>query len=408
MKKSVFCLLTSASLTLGLVACGSSPEAPETIRIGEAISLSGANAQGVSITTGPVYDMWVEEVNDKGGLFIQEYNKRIPIEYIKYDDESDIDKMKELLEKLMLEDKVDFLLPPWSTAFLYDAATLANRYGYIMMGGAGGAIKLKEISSGLPYFFEVLNFADTQMPALADILEEVGVKRVAILFVNDLHGVEYSGTLVPELATRGIDVVLIRSYDLTESDIPGVLAETMTDANDLDADAFIGLTYPEATFPAPGVAMELGYSPKVMHFNVGSSFEDFVFAYGAEAVEGIMGPGAWNAKTSKGAAEFEAAFKERWEDVGVDYWGGLMYYAGCQFFEQAIEKAGTLDQSKVREVMATETFDTAMGPMKFENGLNVSHPGEMGQWQDGVFEVIGPEDKRTADPEFPKPAWPAP
>jgi hypothetical protein len=58
--------------------------------------------------------------------------------------------------------------------------------------------------------------------------------------------------------------------------------------------------------------------------------------------------------------------------------------------------------------MATETFDTAMGPMKFENGINVTHPGQIGQWQDGVFEVVAPPDKRTAEPIYPKPEWPAP
>jgi hypothetical protein len=46
--------------------------------------------------------------------------------------------------------------------------------------------------------------------------------------------------------------------------------------------------------------------------------------------------------------------------------------------------------------------------MKFENGLNTTHPGEIGQWQNGVFEVIDPGKKRTAEPIFPKPPWQPP
>jgi branched-chain amino acid transport system substrate-binding protein len=382
-------------------------EAPETIVIGQVTSLTGPQAEGVQSTTGPIHEMWIEEINKKGGLYIKDYDKKIPVEYLKYDDESDIDKMKSLLKKMMLEDKVHFVLPPWSTTFHYEAALLTNQYGYILVGGAGSAIKLKEIISGLPYFFSVLNHADTQMPAFADILEETGVKRVGILFVDVLFGIEYTATIVPELGLRDIDVVMLRDYHYLDPDIATVLADTMSEAMDLEVDAFLGFTYPDASFPAPGVAMELGFNPKVFSLAVGPSYAAFRDAYGNEAVEGIIGPGAWNTKTSKEAKVFAEKFIKRW-DQEPEYWGHLSYYSSLQFFEQAIEKAGTLDQAEIREIMSTSTFDTAMGPMKFENGINVASTGDMGQWQDGIFEVIGPDDKRTADTLFPKPEWPIP
>jgi hypothetical protein len=55
--------------------------------------------------------------------------------------------------------------------------------------------------------------------------------------------------------------------------------------------------------------------------------------------------------------------------------------------------------------MASKTYETALGPMKFEKGFNTNHAGEIGQWQKGVFEIIDPGKKRTAEPEYPKPAW---
>ena len=36
------------------------------------------------------------------------------------------------------------------------------------------------------------------------------------------------------------------------------------------------------------------------------------------------------------------------------------------------------------------------------------YAGQIGQWQDGVFEVIDPGENRTADPIYPKPGWPPP
>ena len=43
-------------------------DAPKSIRIGYAVSLSGVNAQGAATTTLPGYDLWVKDVNDAGGI----------------------------------------------------------------------------------------------------------------------------------------------------------------------------------------------------------------------------------------------------------------------------------------------------------------------------------------------------
>ena len=48
---------------------------------------------------------------------------------------------------------------------------------------------------------------------------------------------------------------------------------------------------------------------------------------------------------------------------------------------------------------------TIIGPVKFEGGFNVQAPGEIGQWQQGRFEVVAGKDKRTAAPLYPKPTW---
>ena len=59
--------------------------------------------------------------------------------------------------------------------------------------------------------------------------------------------------------------------------------------------------------------------------------------------------------------------------------------------------------------MAKETFNTVLGPTKFVNGFldKEAHLGEVGQWQKGDFEVVGPTKKATAPFIYPKPDWPA-
>ena len=96
--------------------------AKDKIVIGQAISLSGPMAGGASISGGPIYELWVEDVNKNGGIYVKEYGKKLPVELLRYDDKSDIGTMTNLLEKLIVQDKVDFILPPWSTSMLFAAA----------------------------------------------------------------------------------------------------------------------------------------------------------------------------------------------------------------------------------------------------------------------------------------------
>ncbi len=61
-------------------------------------------------------------------------------------------------------------------------------------------------------------------------------------------------------------------------------------------------------------------------------------------------------------------------------------------------------------MLKTEHFQTVLGDTFFDKQvLSIDcHPGDLGQWQSGVFEVIDFGKKRTADPIYPKPPWPAP
>lgn len=402
MSKKMFVLVAVAVLIFFVGTAVDAAPAKDKIRIGWITSLSGILATAVATTTAPAYEIWLEEVNAKGGIYVKEYGKKLPVEIIKYDNKSDVGTMTKLLEKVILEDKVDFILAPWGTAMLYAAAPVANKYKYILLGNAGGAIKLKEIMPKLPYVFSVLNMADTQMPLLAEILAEMKVKKAAIVYIQDLHGIEYRDQAVKDLKKQNIEVVMNKSFPHGTKDLSPLLKEAKT----ANVDAFIGMVYPDEAFLITGQAMEVGFSPKAFFLTVGPMLTQYRDAFGAKAVEGIMGGGAWNEKTSPEAKKFAETLMTKYK--GIEYWGQLFYYSSMQFFEKAIEEAGTLNQAKIRDVMATKTFNTAMGPMKFDKTrINMTHPGEIGQWQNGMFEIIDPGKKRTAKPIYPKPEWPA-
>jgi branched-chain amino acid transport system substrate-binding protein len=273
------------------------------------------------------------------------------------------------------------------------------------MGAEGAALQILEYADALPYFFPVLNFADTQMPVLADLFQEHGIQTVAVIYIDELHGKEYTSMATAEFEKRGINIKMARKIPLGIQDLSSLLKEVEA----LNVDAFVGITYPHESVLATKQAMELGYNPKVFYVNVGPSYGFFPAMFG-ESIEGLMAGGAWNYKTSPGAKEFRDKFVARYGEELLEQWGTLMFWGALQFFEQAIEKAGTLNQEKIRDIMATERFDTVLGPTWFEKGrlAPACHPGEIGQFQNGVFEVIGRKERATAKMLFPKPPWPQP
>ncbi len=406
-KKRAFMLVISimliSAMLIGFGTCQKAV-AKDKIVIGFARAFSGVLALTGDNAFTPIAEMWLDEVNERGGIYVEEYGKKLPVEFLKYDTKSDTGTMTRLLEKLILEDEVDFIFPPVSTAHLYAAAPIANKHGYILSGMEGGSKHLQDYMEQMPYFFSNLNYCVHQMPVLADIFEEQGVEDVAIIYISDLHGVEYSESAVECFGEKGIEIVFNKSINPGAKDLSSVIKE----AQAADVDAFLSFTYPDESILVTKQSIELGFNPKAFVVDVGANFEFYKNMFGADKVEGIINFGAWNTKSSPEAKEFYEKFAARYGREKVDWWGQLTYYGALELFAQAIERAGTLDQEVVRDVMANEKFETCMGTTWYENGnlSEESYTGQVGQWQDGISEVIGPKDKATSQIIYPKPEWP--
>jgi branched-chain amino acid transport system substrate-binding protein len=407
--KAVFCIFLLISFVVYPLTA-SAQKKKDKIVVGMARPLSGWMAQIGDSAFRPIYETWVAEVNKQGGIFVKEYNKKLPIELKIYDDKSDPGTMTRLTEKLILEDKVDFLWPACGTAFLFAQAPIANKYNYILMTAEGGATTIREMLPSLPYLFIPLSFSDWyQIPVLADLLAEKGAKSAYIITMADLFGIEYSGVSGIELPNRGVNIVGIKSVPPDIKDLSTILK----DAQATKADALLVLGYPDIVILATKQSLEIGYNPKAFLGGPGVNFGFYHQIFGP-ATEGVMGFTIANRKTSPEAkALYDKLYEGKPEAIN-DWWGHPLYWAAYEFWKQAIEKAGTLNQKKIRDVMATETFNTMLGPTSFKGGLmsKESHNGEIGQWQKGIYETVGggkwPATKITAPFMYPKPPWPAP
>ena len=381
---------------IGIALLGAAPSVAQEppVRIGYAIARTGPWSAGAQVTQEPNYVLWAEQQNAAGGLDVKGVKRQIQL--VSSDDRSEVETVIRTYEKLMGSDKVDLILPPWGTGANFAVLPLIQKYGYPMLAPTATGRKLLDMKN--PYFFAMLQQPDRMMGALADFLGANGVKTAAVVYVDELFGLENLGALEAALKAKNIEIVEKKSYPLGVKDLSPVLR----DFKAKNPDAFLGITYPPDTFLVTGQAKEIGFNPKVFYAAVGSAFPVYKQRMG-DAIEGITGLGTWNPRTSPAAKSYFDAHVAKFQKE-PDRWASAHAWAGLQILQQSVEKVG-LDRKALREHIASSEFDTIIGKIRFKDGENVATPGIVSQWQKGEFEVVWPKDRATSPVVFPKPAW---
>ena len=75
-----------------------------------------------------------------------------------------------------------------------------------------------------------------------------------------------------------------------------------------------------------------------------------------------------------------------------------------QILEQAIEGVGEADRAAVTEYIKNNTFETVIGPIRYENQNNDAF-WTVGQWQNGVFYGVSSTGRPGAKPVEVKSGW---
>ena len=80
--------------------------------------------------------------------------------------------------------------------------------------------------------------------------------------------------------------------------------------------------------------------------------------------------------------------------------------AACLAFQKAIENAGSLDATKVRDALAGLDVMTFFGQVKFDSrGINTFKPMVVEQIQNGTHYTVFPLDVANGKPQYPTPPW---
>ena len=393
----------AATLLAGVGVAAVAAQDRTSVKIGYAISKTGANAGGAGITTLPNYQLWVHEVNEAGGLEMPD-GSRLPIEVIEYDDRSASEEVVRAVERLATQDNVDFILPPWGTGFNLAVAPLFDRFGYPQLAVSAVTDKAPEFAQRWKKSYWMLGGGHDYTEALAQILTDQKAagtinSNVAVISVADGFGIDLITAARQSFADAGINMVYDVTYPVGTTDFTPMLNEAAASG----ADTFVAFSYPPDTFALTQQAQVAQFNPKVLYLGVGAAFPVYA-ANNGDKIEGIVSLGGID-PTSEAVMDYRARHTEF---IGhePDWWASVITYASLEMLEEAIKRHG-LDRDAVSQELSTGTFETVLGETKLEdNQLRTLWFG--GQWQGGQFVAVAPADREGAvAPKLPKAPWPA-
>ncbi len=376
--------------------------APDKIRFGYSITQSGPLGPGADSTSISQYKLWQKRVNDAGGITLKKYNKKVPIEFVSYDDQGKPDELLKLTARLIQQDKVDMMLGPYATHMNLAAAPIVNKYEYPVIMTTATTTKTYDLGAKLPYAFWNISQPNESAHPLSNALGQLKKEgkisgRVAVVHVALEFGVEMHAAFVDQAKKDGLEVVMSKSYPLGTSDLQPVIREAMA----ANADAFVAMSYPPDTFMLVEQCQIVGFNPKFMYVAIGGVFPGLKAKFG-DKVNGILVYGGVD-PNAPGMAEYNKAHQAMFNRPSEA--GALNVYGALQVTQQAIESVGEIDRKKIRDVIATDTFQTLWGDLKYVNQRN-ANPWCVGQWQNGEIVGVYPASKPGAKPLlFPKPAW---
>jgi len=391
-------LVTLSCLTL-LVSFSSLSFAKDVIKLGCAISFTGKKSRSGKLYV-DAYNLAVEEINKNGGIEIG--GKRYKLEIIYYDDKSEATESSRLVEKLISEDKVDFLLGPYSSGITIPDSLVARRYRVPMVEGGGASGKI--FSKGNKYIFGLLPAAGEYFKSTLEFLKTVNPvpKTIAILFADDKFDVSVAKGTKKIAENMGYEVVIYEKYAEGTSDFTSAL--TKIKAKNPDVVLVAGHTEESLNFTQQ--AKELDVNPKMISLTVGPSEADFRKALGKDA-NYIYGVASWSTQMNfkgyifKDTKEFIKIFEEKY-GYEPDYHNAAGI-ACVAVIKNAIERAGTLDREKVRDMIASTKLDTIYGRVEFNPNGQIKGTSVVLQILDNsVYEVYPHEYKK---PVYPIPKW---
>ena len=397
-------------LAVLLAACGNSGSgtpAPSTgapIIFGAAVSLTGSQSKEGGLTK-QGYDLWLDWINQRGGILVN--NVKHPVQIIYEDDQSNANLSATLVEKLITVEKAQFILGPYGSSATASDAIVVEKDGIPMVESNGAAQSI--FSHGYKYTFGVLSPANKYLTGVLDMAATLSPKptTIAMLAANDNFSLEVAKAVADYAPSKGMQIVFNKSYPAAAPDVSGLISQ----AKAANPDIVMNSGHLAEAIAINKAAKQLGLNAKIFAYSVGPSTPDFISSLGPDA-NYVYDGSQWTPQVKYkpsfylSVADYVKAYQKKYNSTEPPDYHVAESTAGCLAFEKAIENAGSLDPSKVRDALAALDVMTFFGEIKFDSrGINIYKPMVVEQIQSGTHYTVFPAAVANGQPQYPTPTW---
>lgn len=401
------CSSSSNSTTTGS-STSSSPSTKTPIVIGASLSLTGDfSVDGQAFERG--YKLWASDVNSKGGLLGRQVTLKI------LNDNSSPTQAQTNYQTLFSQDKVDLAFGPFSSLLTTPAASVAARYGYALIEGAGGApsVFASPANQSAHNVFDVsLPIEDEMIPFVnwvASLPASQRPKTAAYPMADDPFADPPVQVAQKKLETLGVKTVYSKIF-------PAENASYKPAADQVAATGAQAVLLGSTDVPTVSAFMQAfqqqHYNPKLFICAAGpDQGAAFTSAVGKGNATGMMVPNGWypgyaNPASQQMVQEYVAKYGGSPSDVNADVAEG---YSVGQVAAAAVNATkGTDNKAIISYLHSGTTIDTVQGPVKFDSeGRNAAAAAFVFQWQkDTTYKQVLPLGTTGSVPIInPKPNW---
>jgi branched-chain amino acid transport system substrate-binding protein len=373
---------SSTSSAGGSTGTSSAATTTGPITIGASLALSGDfSADGQAFKKG--YELWAKDVNAAGGIMGRQVKLTI------LDDASDPNQAVTNYQTLINTDHVELTFGPYSSKITGPASSVASRYGYAFIEGAGGAPTVFQTPNNQAdhNVFDVsLPVADELMPLVTYITSlppSQRPKTAAFPMTDDPFAVPPVQLAEQKLKALGITSVYDSIFP-AENTTYKAAADTIAGKHpDM---VVLGSTDVPTMQEFMKEFETQKYTPKLF---LGASGPDqgsaFTSVVGPGNANGVMVPNGWypqydNAASKKMVAEYVALYPGPVSSVNADV---AEAYSVGQVMNQAIVATSGTDNAKIIAYLHSGvTLTSVQGTVKFDSlGENGAAAGFIFQWQ---------------------------
>jgi branched-chain amino acid transport system substrate-binding protein len=398
MKKQLYSIWIASIFLLSATISASDlwAEAPPAVRVGVTVSASGK----FSTEVGPFQRLcqaWVDEVNRRGGIYLKEYNRKLPLKLITYDDRSDAATARRYYERLVTVDGAHLLFGPYSSPLTFAASAASEQHQIPFIAICANSPKVYD--RGFKWIVCVIDAASRYTYRYWEMVKAEGKARSVGFVVEDtLHpvGVYKGSRMLAEQA--GLEVVAGDILPPDTSDFtPAILKLKKLNPE---------IVYVSSNIPFAVAFMkqakELNLSPKEFHcIHHSGVFRQPL----GDAADYVVGQSYWEPGMQfSDPNRFLALLRESKIDVD-DYPWAPAYMMAFEIAEAALNQAGTLESETLMKTLKALRITTLGGPVWFaENGVGTinTYPSQI---QKGKYQIVWPPEVATAEHIYPTPPW---